>query len=69
MLDELLQDTISEKNVNNARPFLGENGDLCVVGDVYVWAGGGVIAVTVNLNDYEMPPNYAESLVFEKSEE
>lgn len=69
MLDEMLQNTICAENVDAARPFLGENGDLWVVGHVYVPAGGGVISITVNLNDYEIPPNYAESLAFEKPEE
>lgn len=69
MCDELLQDTISDKNVDAARPYIGENGDLWVVGNVCIPAGGGVMNFTVNLNDYEIPPNYAESLDFDKPEE
>ena len=69
MFDAMLQDTIRADNVEAAIPFLGENGDLWVLGNVYIPAGGGEILLTVNLNDYEMPPNYAESLDFEKPEE
>ena len=69
MCNDMLQDTISAENVDVARPFLGENGNLWVVGGAYIPAGGGFMYVTVDLNDYEMSPNYAESLDFEKPEE
>ena len=69
MYDGMLQSTIGAENVDAAKPFLGANGDLWIVGDVYVPAGGGVLTVTVNLNDYELTPNYAESLNYEKPEE
>lgn len=69
MYDGMLQNTIGAENVNAAEPFLGENGDLWVVGDVYIPAGGGIMTITVNLNEYEMAPNYAESLEYEKYEE
>ena len=69
MFDQMLQDTISSENVEAARPFWGENGDLWVVGDVYIPAGGGVMNLTVNLNEYDMAPNYAESLNYDRPEE
>lgn len=67
--DRMLQNTIGAENIDATKLFLGVNGDLWAVGDVYVPAGGGVMTVTVNLNDYEVSPNYAESLNYEKPEE
>lgn len=67
--DEMLQDTIGAGNVEAARPFWGQNGDLWVIGDVYIPAGGGVMTIEVNLDEYEMAQNYAESLNYDMPEE
>lgn len=67
--DRMLQNTIGAENIDATKLFLGANGDLWAVGDVYVPAGGGIMSVAVNLNDYELAPNYAESLNYEKPEE
>lgn len=67
--DEMLQNTIGDRNIDAAKPYFGENGDVYVSGDIYIPAGGGMMTVIVNLNEYDMAPNYAESLNYEKPEE
>lgn len=57
----LYEETISF--VQEAIPFLGENGDLYIVGRFSVDAGGGSESCRINLNSYSVSPYYSEEFI------
>lgn len=59
---EVLALTISERNVDNCLPYLGKDGDLFIIGDVYSLAGAGQYSHVINLSNYELAENYAETV-------
>ena len=58
----VLESTISVENIDACAPYLGENGDLYIIGDVYSLAGASKYSHIVNLNDYELAENYSETI-------
>ncbi|MCD8066030.1 MAG: hypothetical protein LUE15_02450 [Oscillospiraceae bacterium] len=58
MVNEQLSKTISDDNINFARPFINGDGQMCVVADIYSMAGAESYYYIVNITDYEMNANY-----------
>lgn len=58
----VLSSTISETNIDSCIPYLGENGDLYIIGDVYSLAGASKYSHIVNLNNYELAKNYSDTI-------
>lgn len=51
-----------------AKPFLGETGDLMIAGQYGVPAGGGVVSCLINLENYELSPYYSEEFQIPQTE-
>ena len=49
-LKELMAKSLTEENLAAARPYIGENGDLCAVVKIHWFAGGDVYPVLLNLS-------------------
>lgn len=60
--NEQLQRTIAKENIEECSPYLGENGDLYIRGRIFALAGADSYEHLINLNDYEIPSNYAETI-------
>lgn len=53
-----LQNTISEENVQQAKPFLNGEGHLCVAVPVYSMAGADFYWQEIDLDDFTLVPDY-----------
>lgn len=57
-----LENTIAEENVRQAKPFLDTDGHLCVVVPVYSMAGADYYWQEIDLDDFELVPDYDKGL-------
>lgn len=60
--NEQLQKTIAKENIKECVPYLGKNGNLYIRGRIFALAGADSYEHLIDLNDYEIPPNYAETI-------
>lgn len=65
---EQLQKTLKQDNIDLAKPYLNENGDLCIVYRYYAVAGGEYYWETLNLRDGSTGTNFFEEDVTEPTE-
>lgn len=56
--NEILLNTTSDTNVEDAVPFLNEDGCLCIIGLVYSAAGADAYYQLINLEDFEVATEY-----------
>lgn len=56
--NEILSKTISDENVNSVKPFLNQNGHLCIVGLVYTPFDAGAYYHVIDLEDFDVSPEY-----------
>jgi len=61
-LEDCLQKTISDENVDDARPFFNANGELSVLGFWFYEAERGQFEGIENLETYSVSPYYAETI-------
>lgn len=60
--NEQLQKTIAKENIKDCTPYLGKNGNLYIRGRIFALAGADSYEHLIDLNDYEIPSNYAETI-------
>jgi len=53
-----LQNTISEENIQQAKPFFNEKGHLCVAIPIYSLAGADYYCHIIDIEDFTLVPNY-----------
>lgn len=56
----VLEKTLSDENINNALPFINNNGELCIVCVQYSSAGADIYYRVYNLESFDLNLNYLE---------
>lgn len=62
LFNSQLQNTISEENIQQAKPFLNGEGHLCVAVPVYSMAGADFYWQEIDLDDFTLVPDYDQGL-------
>lgn len=60
--NEQLKKTISDKNIRQSHPYLNENGQLCIIAQVYSLAGADCYWNDLNMIVFEKLPYYADQV-------
>ncbi len=63
MMEQCLQNTISDEIIDTAQPYIDESGHLCAAGHVGVNAESGHYYVCVDLEDFRMSVYYSEHVL------
>ncbi len=58
LFNDRLEKTLAEENIRNSSPYLNDEGTLCAAVCIYSMAGGDYYWQLVNLESFELKPNY-----------